>query len=577
MVGLVLEAVPGAGKTHRLLQECVDRTTLFLAYNAQLALTLRRKAPADCLVLTFHALCARCLGPARDDAQLEDAVRGAVEGTLVPHDVPVVDRVLVDEAQDVRPLYVRLLCILGLTKDLVVAGDRNQLLYDFDPRHPASLEALDAPEGVFGGGPWTREILTQSHRLTVPIAAFVGALFDVPLTSSHSAESALPVEVRAPRSSFALFALLQDVLHDPDVLLIVDRKRNHRPLRALLNDMSRNGWTVRVHGIDHIDTNDDALQVATYWSAKGLECDTAVVLLPGRAARNATYVALTRARRRLIVVLDPTEPHAAVCDACARCSVEHVQVVGHACKVLSQGLSLGTVTTSLTRREWSVATPPKVTISEHVESDPLVVTVRGRTQEAGHVVATMARVVSEFRKHRRVQAMEDVLRPVRLDKEQRAEAMRAGVVARIVPRGLPESDMLAADLRVQAEQAYATMRTLEDVALVALAMSAWDGFDHVMRQLCPVSEWVHEDRVRDAIDAMSAVLDAERHHVEFDVPLDARLRAHAWTPEACYHVAWSMDVDTIAELCAQHPRKRCRVVSPRGVVEVTCMDPSNVL
>ena len=45
--------------------------------------------------------------------------------------------VLVDEAQDVRGLYVRLLRVLGLVterKILVVAGDRKQLVYTFDPK-----------------------------------------------------------------------------------------------------------------------------------------------------------------------------------------------------------------------------------------------------------------------------------------------------------------------------------------------------------------------------------------------------------------------------------------------------------
>ena len=36
---------------------------------------------------------------------------------ISPHDVPQVDRVLVDEAQDVRGVYVRLLRVPGLTRD----------------------------------------------------------------------------------------------------------------------------------------------------------------------------------------------------------------------------------------------------------------------------------------------------------------------------------------------------------------------------------------------------------------------------------------------------------------------------
>lgn len=54
----------------------------------------------------------------RDDAQLEAAVLAAEAGSLTPRDVPQVTRVCIDEAQDVRPLYTRLLRVLGLAADL---------------------------------------------------------------------------------------------------------------------------------------------------------------------------------------------------------------------------------------------------------------------------------------------------------------------------------------------------------------------------------------------------------------------------------------------------------------------------
>ena len=78
------------------------KPSLILAYNAQLAALMSEHAAC----MTFHALCSRCLSPARDDAQMEEAVRRAEAGEL---DVPQVEQILVDEAQDVRLLYVRLM------------------------------------------------------------------------------------------------------------------------------------------------------------------------------------------------------------------------------------------------------------------------------------------------------------------------------------------------------------------------------------------------------------------------------------------------------------------------------------
>ena len=113
--GFVVEAVPGAGKTWLLIQawrKC-SGTTLILAYNSQLAKDLRAQG-APCT--TFHSLCTRCLDVARDDAQLESAVLRAERGELVPKDVPLASHLFVDEVQDSRRIYIRLLKVLGIVR-----------------------------------------------------------------------------------------------------------------------------------------------------------------------------------------------------------------------------------------------------------------------------------------------------------------------------------------------------------------------------------------------------------------------------------------------------------------------------
>ena len=302
---VAVEAVPGAGKSWLLRHASLQRPSLLLAYNAQLARDMREAGVPLCL--TFHALCARCLAPARDDAQLEDAVARAEAGALAPRDVPLVELVLIDEAQDVRALYVRLLSVLGLlSSSLLVVGDRHQLVYDFDPDFPATLDTLLAPERALGsaGAEWARAELHESRRLTRPMATFVNAVFG---TTIRSARDGPPVEVRAPRSVFDLYACLSDVIAQETaeegdkasrgVMILTDRKRGNRPLLALINAASRGGARVAVHGMDdHVQ--DARVTCGTFWSAKGLESDTAVVLLPAAAARNPTF-GPDAARRRL--------------------------------------------------------------------------------------------------------------------------------------------------------------------------------------------------------------------------------------------------------------------------------------
>ena len=54
---VVVEAVPGAGKTHLLRALAQQRSTLILAYNSQLAAAITAATRGDAaLCLTFHTL-----------------------------------------------------------------------------------------------------------------------------------------------------------------------------------------------------------------------------------------------------------------------------------------------------------------------------------------------------------------------------------------------------------------------------------------------------------------------------------------------------------------------------------------
>ena len=616
----VIEAVPGAGKTRLLRRMCEEDgvPSLFLAYNTQLAAEVAPTLPEGCVCLTFHALCGRCLGVvARDDAQLEEAVERAERGELAPRDVPPVRRVLIDEAQDVRPLYARLVRAVGLARDdvaIVAAGDRHQLVYDFDPDFPASLDLLLRPEALLGGGPWERALLATSHRLTPPVAALVNAVFGTAIASAGDGAggggggggaAAPEVEVRAPRTAFALHEALRDVLTAeaaPRTLLLVDRRAGNRPLRALLNELSRAGVPLHLHGVDADEGGapPGALRCLTYWSAKGLECDTAVVLLPQAAPRNPTYVALTRARRRLVVVLDPREPHAAVCRAVAAAPAAYDVRGRHALAALEAG-ARGDAEASLRPAERGapaggdavarsgaldrVAPPRALLRGARVQRAPAAPRDECRDALGGggdgggegallvggvdvsRAAVAMALVAAEARASGggRVRAMEEVLHPTRMEPERFAAAAGAGFVGRPVPRFVTDDALLADDLRAAAATAYARLvGSTAALAEVALAVLAWDGFDHVMRQLRPVAAWADDPALGEVLAYALAVL--PRDGAEYDTRLyrgAAHVRVHAACAARCYHVVWgrsSADVAAAAVRATLHPRRECLLV-----------------
>ena len=540
-----IEAVPGAGKTALIVRACVaaseadaPRPSLVLAYNKQLAADIGARLPPDgTLCLTFHALCSRCLAPARDDAQLLDAVERAERGELVASNVPSVGRVFVDEAQDVREVYVRLVRVLGLhTSSLVVAGDRNQLVYDFDPDAPATLETLESPSTVFAPdvvrtnddhdadddptSKWSSFVLTTSYRLTAPIATLVNAVFRTSIVAA-GVGTPLPVDVRAPKNMWTgLYDVLRDVLEaDDDLLLLVDYKNGNTALRKLLNTVSRRGsMCVRIHGVD-VDGDDrdrssssstatatakPTLTCGTFWSAKGLQCRTCVVLLPEQAARNPTYVALTRASHRLIVVLDSRRPHPNVCTAlCAIGARAHESATvryadAFARHVVKTG-ALGHVdgVDGLCKREWTSSatdddghhtrsldrwTPQSNAVAATIMHRAHRRDADGGEDESSHaasaavrecsadVVVHMCLVAAESdAKDGRVRAVEDVVHPTRLDRARHAGAIRAGCASRFVSPFATDDELLAPDLRSAFVAAYDRMLARSAAAAAAAA------------------------------------------------------------------------------------------------------------
>ncbi len=599
---VAVEAVPGAGKTRLLVRfSAMASSSIVLAYNTQLAASTRRmlreaQSPAKCF--TFHALCGRCLAPAHDDGEMLDAVERAERGEVVPHDVPTAELVLIDEAQDVRLLYVRLLRVLGLLTGtrVVVAGDRMQLIYTFDPDFPASTDTLLRPEALFGGT-WKTLRMQSSRRIPRDVASFVNDMFGTGLSSSHEATSTPTVEVRVPSSWRNLYEVLK---HDltPGAFVLVDRKKNNRPLKDLINTGSRHGVLFHVHGVDTVDTSkrtkeegkeegkeedlSGVVQCGTFWSAKGLECDVAIVLLPAQADGNPTYVALTRPRKKLIVVLDPRKPHAAACRAARRGMEEGtVALTGgpsawraiHSTEDEDAEASLTSRVRAEVAREEVVMDESTLSLErlKEVASESRsmgeevfepVTRVNGRVRDMSAVLLRVAVLACEFRRTGKMRRVEEVLHPTRLDYGDHVAAIRAGFVGRYVPSYVSDAALLSKDLRVQI--VYPPTST-EEVMIAALATLAWDDFDHVMRRGFPLSEWV--GLAEGAISRAEVLLaDAEAFDTRLGGEVEGAFktcRVDATSPTCAFHVVWSgsaAERGRASIRAGMHPMRVCRLV-----------------
>lgn len=581
----IVEAVPGAGKTHLLLEASKhSEKCLILAYNSQLANDVSEQITYTTSCMTFHSLCCRCIGMARDDEQMLDLVVQAEEGTVEVTPMTGVDLLLLDEAQDVRSLYIRLVKVCGLADvQKCVVGDRNQLVYDFDDSFPASLDTLLRCDAMFGGV-WNRHQLNGSHRLTKPMANLVNAVFGTRIESEREGR---PVEVRSAQNVFKLSTLLEDLIHD-DLLILVDRKKGNRPLRGLINDCSRRGIGVSVHGLDEETAT---VHCGTFWSAKGVQAKTVVVLLPEAASRNPTYVALTRAYERLVVVLDAKEPHAAVCRAVVDLQDSPSPPTFHDSftkRVVRE--ARGDPNASLLRPERRTSAyahligrnvdsfvPKRSLVKQEVETVTLDDFSERRPTEVpcgdlGTIAVRMALVRCESVTGV-VRHVEDILTPTRLESEQVGESIRKGLVSRWISRSISEASLLAPDLKKMVGAAYAARHSLEEwkmLAILALGCLAWDDFDHIMRKHVPVQESTFRPLV-EHIEWLDAVLSA--HEFQWDTRLvrkDTHCRVHATNAVCCLHLVWeatSSDEAAAALRASLHPNHECRLIElgPRTV------------
>lgn len=606
----IVEAGPGTGKTYFMLQAAAldESPCLVLAYNKMLAAHLEALMPLNAQVFTFHGLCSTYLAPARDDDQLAAALDAADRGeVLSTFKGQPFARVCVDEAQDVRPEYVELLHACNLVDAntvFLIGGDRNQLIYDFDDDYPASLEFMLNPSTLIPSVKnWERHELTLSHRLSQNVCLAVNHIFGTSLVSAR--DDVQKIDVRIPSSIWSAYESLKDILQKEESVLLLTTERRSRSLCTLLSASSRDGHEVVVHHFDE-DKSDGfkGIRAGTYWSAKGVEAQCVIVMTDARCARNATYVALTRASRRLVVVLDPDSPNAALASA-IEALPQSFDVQGRASALLNAKFTVATSLTSrprvaysglknATRARLSRAAMHKLGVTRDGGVEGVPRSAAGRADEqsrAPTVKNAVLRAMLLLQEHKTTGAvrwLRDIIDPVKMEWSDLDECIKLGFARRTVAPRTPLDKLLAPDLLelvlgVEARLMAAGRLTRADAVVLALASFAFNGFDHAMRR--------YVDQVEDAVrehaldfDWVEGVLDA-RAFSAYDVPLvkqEAWARVDGTGEGACLMLVWELtkaEEAAAAVRASLHPRNKCCVVAvdARAVHGVSVTDPASLL
>jgi hypothetical protein len=242
--------------------------------------------------------------------------------------------VILDELQDCTDDLFWLICafVSAVTNaascrapQIVALGDERQGIYAFRGADSRYLSLASSTMTTLSPYPWTRMALSKSFRLSHENSAFVNNVFlggEQYIVGSHSG----PKPVYCYGNMFALASITQTLLplirqYRPEqVAILAPSVRSNEPLSRLTNHLSEvYGIPIAVSISDDVPLDDQVLQgkicVSTYHQFKGNERDLVIVYgidasyfkfqardLPDDTCPNTTFVALTRARKQLVLI-----------------------------------------------------------------------------------------------------------------------------------------------------------------------------------------------------------------------------------------------------------------------------------
>jgi len=334
---VVADCVAGSGKTTTILflaEQYPDKKILQVTYNKNLKCEVREKADTKGLInLEIHTYHSACVKYYNRLAHTDGPMRTVIERNTPPIRVlPVYDIVVIDEVQDMTPLYYRFIkkLLLDCTNSpvarpsLLVLGDRYQAINQYNK---ADSRFITLCRHIWER-PFVSATLSRSYRLTDQIASFVN---DIMLGESRirTAKSGPPVKYIIT-NTFNDVSYIASIITDKlkegyrayDIFILapsIKKSSAMTPIRKLENKLVELGVPCYYPTSDdsEIDNNIVAGKVifCTFHQSKGRERSIVVVYSFDSSyftfyakdssplvCPNTLYVAPTRARNELIVI-----------------------------------------------------------------------------------------------------------------------------------------------------------------------------------------------------------------------------------------------------------------------------------
>lgn len=168
-----VNSVAGSGKTTTILYVATtysDKTILVLTYNKQLKADTRMKISKLGLKNTechsYHSFCVKYYdNKCYNDVQIMNVLDKKTTN-------PQYDLIILDEAQDITPLYYEIICKLFRNSRLLLLGDPRQCIYTYKDADSRYMSLCDIVFD-FSKYEWTNLKLSTTFRLTSTMTHFL--------------------------------------------------------------------------------------------------------------------------------------------------------------------------------------------------------------------------------------------------------------------------------------------------------------------------------------------------------------------------------------------------------------------
>ena len=222
------------------------------------------------------------------------------------------DHVIVDEAQDVRPLEWRLIRAVNPSGSWTLLGDMNQRRSDWS--YHSWVHLVRDLHLVGEGEPFEPVVFKRGYRSTGPIMAFANQLLPREQRTAENIQAEGP-EPKVTRVQAKLLnqcvidaAIDLHARHSPGTVAVIVVNRS--PIGKAL---TKAGWTLDAADKRKLMKGTHQVYLLTPELARGLEFDAVVVVEPNEFPPNlgrmgSLYTSLTRANRELAVIYSTQLP-----------------------------------------------------------------------------------------------------------------------------------------------------------------------------------------------------------------------------------------------------------------------------